>query len=172
MKSIKKILLSIFFVAAAISTNAQTQKRELSVLGNLGFQTDFKRFGIGAQARYNIMNNIRIAPDVTFFFPKDKVTGFDINVNAHYVFDLKKERFSFYPLAGIGMQNNHYGKQTINVNGKEEKTDSRSTTDFAFNLGAGATYNLDLRSYLNFEGKYMFGSKHCAVFLIGYGYKF
>ena len=35
-----------------------------------------------AQGRYVIADNLRIAPDLTFFFPKDKVTGLDVNVNS------------------------------------------------------------------------------------------
>ena len=88
--------------------NAQTVKGEGSLMGNVGYQTNYERFGLGVQGRYAIANNLRIAPDVTFYFPKDKITGLDVNVNFHYVFNFKEDGqgFSVYPLAGIGMQNN------------------------------------------------------------------
>lgn len=166
----KKFIL--LMATIAIAWGAYAQKGEISALGNLGYQSDFKRFALGVQGRYNLIDHFRVAPDVTFFFPKDKVTGLDVNLNLQYVFDLKEDRLSFYPLAGLGMQNNHYGKQDVIVNNQVVKADSYSDTNFAFNLGAGLTYDLDRKSFLNVEGKFMFGKDDCAVFLIGYGYKF
>ncbi len=34
-----------------------------------------------------------------FFFPKDKTTGLDVDVNAHYVFDLSEDHLSLYPFS-------------------------------------------------------------------------
>ena len=107
----KKLLLSVIVALAALGMNAHTKKGEGSLMGSLGYQTNYERFGLQAQGRYVIADNLRIAPDLTFFFPKDKVTGLDVNVNFHYVFNFCKDGqgFSVYPLAGIGMQNNFYG---------------------------------------------------------------
>ena len=106
----KKFLLLILVAMTAFGVNAQTRKGEGSLMGSLGYQTNYERFGLQAQGRYVIANNLRIAPDLTFFFPKDKATGLDVNVNFHYVFNFSKDGqgFSVYPLAGIGMQNNFY----------------------------------------------------------------
>ena len=100
----KKLFLSAMIALASMGMNAQTVKGEGSLLGNIGYQTNYERFGLGVQGRYAIANKLRIAPDVTFFFPKDKVTGLDVNVNFHYVFNFKEDGqgFSVYPLAGIG----------------------------------------------------------------------
>jgi len=167
----KKILFVAIFIASAFSLSAQTGAA--SILGNIGYQTQYERFGISGQGRFNLTNALRIAPDVSFFFPKDKVTGLDINVNFHYVFNLKADRLSFYPLAGFGMQNNFYGKQKITLaNGSEEETDSKTKTRLGINLGAGITYNINARGYLNAEGKFMFGDQDSGVFWIGYGYRF
>lgn len=168
----KKLLLLVTFIATAFSLSAQTQKGDAALVGNIGYQTDYKRFAIGVQGRYNIINNLRIAPDVTLFIPKDKVTGLDVNVNAHYVFKLNKDILTVYPLAGFGMQNNMHGKRTINVNGTEVTTDSKTTIDLAFNLGGGISYKINSRSFLNAEAKFMFGDNDNAVILIGYGYQF
>ncbi|NDV59783.1 outer membrane protein [Bacteroides sp. 519] len=162
----KKILFLVAFLATVATTYAQ--KGDLAVIGNIGYQTNYERFAIGAQSRYNLSDRFRLAPDVTFFFPKDKVTGVDINLNLHYVFDLNADNLTFYPLAGFGMQNNFYGKRTI----AGVKIDSDTRTELAFNLGAGLTYNLSARSFLNVEGKFMFGDDDSGVFLIGYGWKF
>lgn len=170
----KKFLLSVLMVMAAIGLNAQTLKGEGAIMGSLGYQTNYERFGLQAQGRYAIANHLRIAPDVSFFFPKDKVTGLDVNLNFHYVFNFREDGqgFSVYPLAGIGMQNNFYGKQTTEVDGKPVEVDRSNTTKFAFNLGGGISLPLSQRSFLNAEVKFMFADEDNVVIMIGYGYKF
>lgn len=170
----------MMFSAAVLGLSAQSrlefkppQASELAIVGNVGYQTNFKRFAIGAQGRYNLMKNIRIAPDITFYFPKDKITGLDIMLNAHYVFYFPQDKFSVYPLAGIGMQNNFYGKQDIiDINGNVPKTDSHSSSDFAFNLGGGISYQISPNVFLNAEAKFMLGDNDNAAIMLGYGYKF
>lgn len=170
----KKLLLCVMVMMAAIGVNAQSSKGEWSVLGNLGYQTNYERFAIGVQGRYVIANNLRIAPDLTFFFPKDKVTGLDVNVNFHYVFNFREDGqgFSVYPLAGIGMQNNFYGKQTVETDGRQTEIDRSNSTKFAFNLGGGVTLPISARSYLNAEAKFMFAKDDNVVIMLGYGYRF
>ena len=176
----KKNLLLTAFVALtfSLSMSAQTAQitppdaNDFAVVGSLGYQTNYERFSIAAQGRYNLMRNIRLAPDIAFYFPKDKVTGLDVMLNAHYVFYFPQDRFSVYPLAGIGMQNNFYGKQKVTVNGVTTETDSDTKTDFAFNLGGGISYQISQHGFLNAEVKFMFGDNDNAVFLIGYGYRF
>jgi len=166
----KKILFLVAFLSTVAATYAQ--RGDFSVIGQLGYQTNYERFAIGAQGRYNIADRFRLAPDVTFFFPKEKNTGLDVNLNLHYVFNLNADRLTFYPLAGFGMQNNFWGKRKIVIDGREVETDSDSKTKLAFNLGAGLTYNLTERSFLNLEGKFMFGDEDSAVFMLGYGWRF
>ena len=154
----KKLFLLAMIALASVGINAQTVKGEGSLMGNIGYQTNYERFGLGVQGRYAIANNLRIAPDVTFYFPKDKITGLDVSVNFHYVFNFKKDGqgFSVYPLAGIGMQNNFYGKKSMEVDGKEIEIDRSNSTKFAFNLGGGITLPISERSYLNAEARFMF----------------
>lgn len=167
----KKFLLLAAFIVTALGASAQTT--DFSLLGHLGYQTNYERFAIGAQGRYNVAENFRLAADVTFFAPKNKITGLDINLNLHYVLPLGNQGFQFYPLAGFGMQNNFWGKQTVTLaNGSVQETDSFSRTKLGFNLGAGITYNINARSFLNLEGKFMFADDDNAVFLLGYGYRF
>ena len=84
----KKILFIVFLLITSIGVFAQ--KGNFSLLGNFGYQTDFKRVMLGVQGRYNLTDHVRLAPDLMFFFPKDKTTGLDVDVNAHYVFDLSE----------------------------------------------------------------------------------
>lgn len=155
----KKLLLIIAFVAAVMSANAQIGDK--SVLVKAGYETDFKRFGVGAEGRYFLTENIRLAPDVIFFFPKDHNTGLDINVNAHYVFPLQ-DGLSVYPLAGVQMANNRFSYEGF--------TDS--STKFGFNIGVGFDYNLSDVNYVNAQFQYTFNDWDYALFSIGYGIKF
>lgn len=170
----KFLLLAAMFMLTAVGLNAQSQKGEGSLMGSVGYQTNYERFGLEVQGRYAIARNLRIAPDVTLFFPKDKVTGLDVNLNFHYVFNFSEDGqgFSVYPLAGIGMQNNFYGNRTIVVDGESVEQKRDNTTKFAFNLGGGITLPLSARSYLNAEAKFMFADEDNVVIMLGYGYRF
>lgn len=163
----KKIVLLLGFIATIFTATAQTEQGESSVLINTGFQTDAKRLLVGAQYRYALFNNIRIAPDAMFFIPKDKVIGLDFNINAHYVIELDYN-LTFYPLVGFGMQNNRYMGETING----IKYKAKGNTNFSVNLGAGLGYDISSTSYLNFEAKYMASHKDSFVFAVGYGFSF
>lgn len=163
----KKLFLAVAFVASTLGAFAQSEKGEKSLVGNIGYQSNAERFMIGAQGRYTVAENIRIAPDVMFFFPKDRTTGLDINVNVHYVFNVDP-KLSVYPLAGIAMQNNRFSGQTIG----DYKLDSKGYTDFGFNLGAGAGYDLGGNRFANLELKYTFSDSDCMVVALGYGFKF
>lgn len=162
----KKLLLLIALAAIFMGTQAQTGSKSLML--KAGYQTDYKRFGMGLEGRYNVTDNIRIAPDILFFFPKNHTTGLDINVNAHYVLNVQ-DGFSVYPLAGIGVINNRISSIDL---GGGVKTKSFGTTDFGFNLGAGASYDVTSNSYLNFEFKYTFQDVDCASIMVGYGVRF
>ena len=150
----KKLFLLAMIALASVGINAQTVKGEGSLMGNIGYQTNYERFGLGVQGRYAIANNLRIAPDVTFYFPKDG------------------QGFSVYPLAGIGMQNNFYGKKSMEVDGKEIEIDRSNSTKFAFNLGGGITLPISERSYLNAEARFMFAKDDNVAIMLGYGYRF
>ena len=170
----KKLLLTVALVASTLGAFAQSEKGEKSLVGNIGVQSDPGRFLIGAQGRYVIADKIRLAPDVMFIFPKNKVTGLDVNLNVHYVFDNVAENISVYPLAGIAMQNARYagGKNLGDHINLDKPTSSRGFTDWGFNLGAGGSYNLGGNRFANVELKYTFSDADCFTFALGYGFKF
>lgn len=157
----KKVLFVFMFALLAIGV--QAQQGEKSGVLQAGYQSDPGRLMIGAEGRYNITNNIRIAPDVMFLFPKNKVTGLDINVNAHYLFPLESN-ISVFPLAGLAMLNNRYSGS--NGGG------SNGFTNWGFNLGGGLEYNLSSNTFLNLEMKYTFSDADCFTVGFGYGVKF
>lgn len=170
----KKITLLFFALLVMMGANAQSEKYERSGMIEAGYQTDYKRFGIGLQGRYVVVKNFRIAPEVVFYIPNDKVTGLDLNLNFHYVmtFNIGKHSVSVYPLAGFGMQNNFYGKRHV-YNGAETVTvDSRETSDLSLNIGSGMSVPVGKRSFINAETRFMFGDSNSMVMFVGYGFVF
>lgn len=167
----KKLLLTVAVIATTFGAFAQSEKGEKAVVGNIGVQSDPGRFLIGVQGRYVIADHIRLAPDVMFIFPKDKVTGLDVNLNVHYLFDLE-QNISVYPLAGIAMQNGRFAGKTYNIGGEKVKSDSAGFTNFGFNLGAGGSYDLGNSRFVNAELKYTFSDGDGFTLALGYGFKF
>ena len=109
---------------------------------NYGMHKDYKNFGLGAKVQYEFIDNVRAEASFDYFFKKDYMTQWDINLNAHYVVRAG-DKFSFYPLAGL----------TI-LNSKLEGFDSKSK--FGFNAGAGVEYQITESVKLNLEGKYQY----------------
>lgn len=170
----KKIILTLFAMLLVLGADAQSKKYERSGIIEMGYQTDYKRVGIGLQGRYVLVDKFRIAPEVVFYVPNDKVTGLDFNLNFHYVinFHIGKHLVSVYPLAGFGMQNNFYGKRNMH-NGNETVTvDSKETSDLALNIGSGMSIPIGKKSFINTETRFMFADSNSIVMFVGYGYKF
>lgn len=157
----KKLLLMAAFVATASSSFAQLGQGEKSVIFEGQFKANPARFGLGVQGRYNILDNVRVAPEVLFIFPKDHTIGLDVNINAHYVFPIDS-KLTLFPLAGISMQNYRFSYEGV----------SNSASKFGLNLGGGAGYALNNKSFLNLEMKYTFSDADCFNISFGYGVKF
>ena len=167
----KKVLLVLLL--AIVSTGAFAQQGAVSGHIKAGLQFDPTRFGVGAEGRYGFTNEIRGAADVLFFVPKDRVTGLDINVNAHYVFQVA-DGLDLYPLAGLNVSNGRWSasgdmKKILKATG--QKT-SYGSTNFGFNIGCGTDYALNEKNYLNAEFKYTFGDGDFAQLMFGYGFRF
>lgn len=177
MENLRKFI--VVAVLLCLSVGASAQKGDISILGKLGYQSDFKRFGIEVGGRYGIIPNLRVAPAVSFWIPKNDCLGFNVDLNAQYTFAIPQTTIDVYPLAGLNMSNNSLdikgfdgfegleGWDEIKVEGKNYKW-----TDWGFNLGFGADYYLTKDDYLNVEFKYTFGNHDFATIMVGYGYKF
>lgn len=47
----KNLILLAMITLASVGMNAQTVKGEGSLMGNVGYQTNYERFGLGVQGR-------------------------------------------------------------------------------------------------------------------------
>ena len=156
----KKVFLAI--VLAVVSFGVHAQTGEKVIMPKLGYQTEAERFLLGIEGRYSLTENIRLAPSLSFLFPKDHVTGLDVDINVHYVFPIQGG-FALYPLVGGVMMNNRYSYKGYTA----------KDTTFGFNIGGGAQYNVMDNGYLNFEFKYSFiEGTDPAYFTLGYGIRF
>jgi len=72
----------------------------VGVNGAYGFSSNYKTFGVGAKFQYAFMKEFRAEASGTYFFKKDYVSAWDVNLNAHYLIPIS-EGVNVYPLAGL-----------------------------------------------------------------------
>lgn len=163
----KTLLLFALFASFAIGAFAQTNRGGSSIVFQGGVKSNPGRFKIGAEGRYAIIDNLRVAPAAYFVFPKSKFIGLDVDVNAHYAFDLESitPDLEVYPLMGLSMENSRY-------TGKAHKESSKGFTQWGLNLGGGLDYGITSNTFLNLEMKYTFSDSDSFNLFFGYGIKF
>jgi hypothetical protein len=125
--------------------------------GGLVFGSDIESLGIQANGNYviNEENGIRLAGDITFYFPDDApgvdLSLFTINGNGHYIFTTTESLLA-YALAGLNLAIVSV-ETDINVPGFDA---SFTDTEIGLNLGAGVEYEVNF-GYLYGEAKIVVG---------------
>lgn len=156
----KKILLAVALLAGVATVSAQG-KGKIGAGAFLNYGIEAERLGAGARLQYGVTDNIRLDANVTYFFPKNHASGFDVSLNAQYVIPFA-EKFSAYPLAGVAFLGDR-----VSVAGVSSDTETR----FGVNLGAGLGYNLTPSLSIGAEFKYIF-VKNANTPVIGAGLTF
>lgn len=152
----KKIFITM--CVALVSVCAFAQKGEKAVGVNLSYGTEISNIGIGVKGQYNFTDAIRGEVSFDYFLEKDYLKMWDINVNAHYLFNVA-EKIKVYPLVGLTYTN--------------WSAFSESSGKFGANLGGGAQYDINEKLSLNLDIKYQLISDfNQAVFGVGATYKF
>lgn len=159
----KKIIMMAVAMMMAVTVNAQSAKGAMAVGGNfnIGLDHGYNNFGIGAKYSYNFINHLRGEASFDYFFKKDFLSQWDINVNLHYVFDIK-EKHGLYPLAGFTYVHNH-----ANILGA-----TANTGHAGFNLGGGYEYRVSEHFKAGVEGKFQWADGGRGVISIGAAYMF
>ena len=184
----KKVLLTL--ACAMTSLFASAQAKTAAVGLNLNYGTEIESLGLGVKGSYCFTDHIRGEASFNYLFPKNHFTMWEINANAHYLFNIG-DKFKVYPLVGLtyvhGHWNNKYsvggggnfgdgdwgwGATMRKANG-EITVKENNTGKFGVNLGGGAQYDLTDNLMLNFEVKYSLVSDldQCVISL-GAAYKF
>lgn len=143
-----------------------------SFMPKAAYKTDINTFGLGADFRFMVADNIRAAADVTYYIPKDKTSGLDLGVNFQYLTTMIPDEFICYPMIGCVVSNNHTGEKWIT---SKTKIPSSSSTEVGFSVGVGGEFNIgtfNQKNYLSLELKYIFAKNSFAVASIGYGFRF
>ena len=135
----KRFFLLIICLVAGISASYSQEKADISAGMSLNYGSDTS-LGIGAKLQYNFTDQIRVEPEFNYFFKHDYVKFWDTSLNIHYLFPLS-DKFVVYPLAGLGYA---HAKADVDLDFGEygEYSDSASSGDIQFKVGAGAEYRL------------------------------
>jgi len=125
----------IFLVTSAIYAQS------FSVGGSAEYNLTIDAPGVNFRGYYNIGKHICFGPEITLSFPKKVIENgleedifiFETNLNAHYIFEIVEEKFSFYPLLGL-----NYTSERIEFTELETGISETETEDFfGVNVGAG-----------------------------------
>lgn len=165
----KKLLLIVAATVCLAATASAQEKGDMAAGVHFAYGTGdgFSNMGIGAKFQWNVIDKLRLEPSFTYFLKKDYISMWDINANVHYQFVLG-DVVNLYPLAGLSVMG---VKASVDLG--EYGSASASDTEFGFNLGAGADFNLSERLVLNVEAKYKIGGNWSRfIALVGIGYKF
>lgn len=140
----KKLIVICMLAIVSMSALAQTQQGQSSFGFNLGYGfNDIGNALIGIDYRYNLTDEVRLAPSLTYFVKDDHFSGWAIDLNAHYVFKLS-DMFGFYPLAGLDLS---FWK--FSVDGW-----SQNETRFGANIGLGGEVYATDQLTVGLEFKY------------------
>lgn len=112
---------------AVTSLRLYAQKGAQSVGFNLGYGFDSENATLGLDYRYNLTNEVRLAPSLTHFVKNDGISAWAIDMNVHYVVPLG-DTFAFYPLGGLDLSFWRFNQHHYSDN----------WTRFGLNIGLGA----------------------------------
>lgn len=116
-------------IVAAFTTQ-EAKAVDIAVGAGFNYATCFDQLGIGAKVQVGITPNWRIEPEVVYYFQNRNVSDFQINCNAHYVFNITS-KFSIYPFAGLS-----YSSWSYDYN------DKTAVSRFGANIGGGIEYRI------------------------------
>lgn len=96
----KKVIL--VFLLAVMATVGYAQKGQTSAGFTVGYGFDYENVITGLDFRYNVTNEVRLAPSLSYYVKNNGLSAWAIDLNAHYVFPLT-DMFAFYPVGGGGL---------------------------------------------------------------------
>ena len=161
----KKILTLVCMMMLGMGfAQAQVHQGETAVGANLVYGSEIENLGVGARFQYGIMDQLRAEVGLNYFFEKNHLSWWDVNINAHYLVGLWNDQLYIYPLAGVNYTMVDY-KGDLNDKGEENH--------IGLNLGAGIEYELNEHFGVNFEYRHTIIRKvDQGVFGLGINYKF
>ncbi len=155
----KLLLICAVMLGFATSVSAQDNKMAAGVQLNVGFGDSYTNVGLGARYQYTLPKNFRVEGSFDYFFKKDGLSMWDINVDAHYVFKIGDNGWRLYPLVGLTILH--------------QKVGSWDDTDFGANYGGGCEYQFSdsWKAFTELKGQSAGGNTR-GIFTLGAAYCF
>jgi outer membrane protein X len=141
----KKYLMIVCMMLVSTAMFAQKGTTGVGVQANYGMHSDYKNFGIGAKVQYEFIDNWRGEASADYFFKKDNLSQWDVNLNLHYLFHVGSN-VTIYPLAGFSLMESKVSAGGVSV----------SDSDFGFNVGGGVEFPISDAIKFNVEAKYQY----------------
>lgn len=138
----KKFLMMACMMLMSTAMFAQQGSTWVGANLNYGMDSNYKNFGVGAKVQYEFIDNFRAEASGDYFFKKDYLSEWDVNLNAHYLIHVG-DQLTIYPLVGLTM-----------LSFVPEYGDSDSK--IGFNAGAGIEYPITEAIKVNAEFKYQY----------------
>lgn len=158
----KRVLLTLMLGAFCLSGFAQAQQGVSSLGVNIGYGFDGENATLGLDYRYNLTDEVRLAPSLTYFVKNNYHSAWAIDVNAHYIVRLS-DMFGFYPLGGLSLSfwNWKVGSYSLN------------DTRFGANIGLGGEVYATSVITVGLEAKYHIIKDYGQpMFAVRVGYNF
>ena len=161
----KKILTLVCAMMLGLGfANAQVHQGETAAGVNLVYGSEIENLGIGARFQYGVLDQLRTEVGFNYFFEKNHMSWWDVNINAHYLVGLWNEQLYIYPLTGLNY---------TMVDFKGEFNEKGEENHIGLNLGAGIEYEINDHFGVNFEYRHTIIRKvDQGVFGLGINYKF
>jgi outer membrane protein X len=176
----KKIILTTTGCLLLILAFAQgPSSGKIRVGGGLAYGFEVKNLGLNILGTYDISDNIRVAPNLNLFLPyteesigkTHKLSQWELNLDAHYIFPINNDMFDVYPLAGINI---------AFITNQDEFKDpalqalygySSSDVKYGLNLGVGGEYPITEQLGAFLELRYAISDFHQFVVKAGVAYR-
>ena len=173
----KKLLMTICLMLSSMSMFAEQGEVWTGVNMNLGLNSNYQNFGVGAKIQYEFIKNLRGEASFNYFLKKDYHTMWDANLNVHYILRLgESKKLGVYPLAGVGLVDCTY-EDTILQSAELNYHDVISGDIFSYrvicaNAGAGIEYPITEWMKVNAEVKWQFPKDHDVRPVASIGFSF
>lgn len=148
----KKLFMIACMMLASTALFAQQGKCTLGAHGTYMIDEP-NNIGIGVNAGYEVIDNLRGVAEFDYFLKKDDVSYWDVTFGAQYLFKLGGN-FIIYPTAGIDLLGFKVDVPEVSYAGETYGGGSESDSKIGLNIGAGAEYWLSPSLALKAEYNY------------------
>lgn len=132
------VTLATLFQVQAVEPNVRNEESgDITVAPQFVYATRHSLAGLGVQAQFYAMDNLRIAPEFIVFFRNNDMTAYNADLNVHYI--IPKGNVNIYPLAGFAYARYKYERTDASDGSKWDEKHDR----IGANIGVGTEYPIN-----------------------------